>query len=116
MSGRLEEPVPDGNGGTLDPKHSTNRDFLVALHVKLDDVVVPALNELKEWRREQENGDFTRGQTAAILEIVGNEQVATVERRNLRMPKWALIVSVLALVATAALTVVTIIQGVPHAG
>lgn len=115
-AGRLEEPISDGNGGVLDPQKTPQRDLLVALHVKIDDVVVPALRELREWRREQENGDLTRGQKAAILEVVQVQQDQGVERRNLRLPKWTLVISILALVATAVLAIVTILQGGAHVG
>ena len=109
--GIREEPIWDGNGGELDPKKAPQRDLLVALHVKMDQVVIPALRDLQDWRREQENGDLTRGQEAAIRGLWQEDQDASTNRRALKAPVWALGISLLALVCSAILTVAALSGG-----
>lgn len=99
------EEIWDGNGGTLDPKRAPQRDLLVALHVKMDSVVIPKLNDLEERLREQENGRITRGQEAAVRALLQSDADARTNRRALRMPVWALVVSCLALITSVLLTV-----------
>lgn len=100
-----DEPIWDGNGGTLDPAKATQRDMLVALHVKMDNVVIPQLNELQARMRKQEDGFLTRGQEAAVRAMLQTDSDARASRRNLRTPVWALIVSVLALITSVVLCV-----------
>lgn len=93
------EPIWDGNGGSLDPKKAPQRDLLVALHVKVDSVIIPQLEALNEWRRDQENGDLTRGQKDAIREMFQKDDEAKNTRRQRWVPTLALAVSFLALIA-----------------
>lgn len=109
--GHLEEPIWDGNGGTLDPRKATQRDMLVALHVKMDNVVIPKLTELETRMRRQEDGDLTRGQEAAVRGMLTADSDARLERRSLKTPVWALIISCAALVASIVYTVAAISGG-----
>lgn len=45
MSSHLEQPVWDGNGGELDPRKATQKELLVALHVKVDSVLIPSARD-----------------------------------------------------------------------
>ena len=47
-------PISDGNGGTLDPNSATTRDLLVALHTKMDAIVIPALRDYEVRLRSLE--------------------------------------------------------------
>lgn len=106
-----EEPIWDGNGGTLDPAKATQRDMLIALHIKMDQVVIPQLADLNNRQKRQEQGDLTRGQEAAILHMIQEDKDARVNRRNLKTPVWALVVSCLALIVSVVLTVSAITGG-----
>jgi len=108
----MAEEIWDGNGGTLDPAKATQRDMLVALHTKMDNVVVPALKELRKIAedhekriRDNENGTLTLGQQAAIRTVIQGDADARVSRRNLKAPIWALLISGLALITSIVLTV-----------
>ena len=116
--GVREEPIWDGNGGTLDPAKATQRDMLVALHIKTDQVIIPALAELKqivqdhEKRiRDQEDGDLSRGQEAAIRSLWQGDKDASTNRRNLKMPAVALVISLLALVPSVVLMIAALSGG-----
>lgn len=105
------DEIWDGNGGTLDPKKAPQRDLLVALHVKMDSVVIPKLNDLETRLRNQENGVLTLGQLAAVRTMLQGDADAQTNRRALRMPVWALLVSCLALVTSVLLTVAAFTGG-----
>lgn len=103
--GVQQEPIWDGNGGQLDPQKAPQRDLLVALHVKMDSVVIPQLKELNEWRRDQDGGNLTRGQEAAIRSMLQGDQDARADRRNSRLPFVAVVISVLALAPSVVLMI-----------
>lgn len=111
MSDHLDEPVWDGNGGMLDPKVANDHDLLVAIHVKMDKVVIPRLTELTNHQAAQERGEFTRAQERSILDVVQIDRDAVANRRNLRMPVWALGISILALIPAVILAVVALSGG-----
>lgn len=102
MSGVDE--IWDGNGGKLDANKAPQRDLIVALHVKMDSVVIPQLANLNERLRKQEEGELTRGQKAAVKDMLQADADARANRRSLRMPGLALVVSVLALLTTIVYT------------
>lgn len=62
----------DGNGGTLDPRTASQHDLLVALHVKMDNIVVPSLHDHENRIRTTE-ARISRalGGLAALVFIVG---------------------------------------------
>lgn len=105
------EAIWDGNGGSLDPAKATQRDMLVALHVKMDQVVIPQLKELTDWRRELENGAMSKGQEAAVLTLVQGEKDQKVNRRSARTPVWALLVASLALITSIIYTAAAVHGG-----
>lgn len=113
--GHLGEPIWDGNGGTLDPKKATQRDMLVALHIKMDSVVIPKLTELETTSknldsrlRDQESGELTRGQKAAIEEVFQADRDDVTLRRSLRAPIAAVVIALASLIATIVLTLTTV--------
>lgn len=98
--GHLDEPIWDGNGGTLDPAKATQRDLLVALHVKMDKVVIPQLADHEKRLRGQENGELTRGQEAAVRAMLQGDEDERLNRRQLRTPVWALVIATGALITS----------------
>lgn len=104
MNDHLNQPVWDGNGGTLDPKTSSDRDLIVALHVKMDQVVIPRLKELTAAQSAQERGDWTRAQERAILDVVQDDSDVRLTRRSMKAPIWAVVIALCALLTSTALT------------
>ena len=96
-----DEPIWDGNGGTLDPRKATQRDMLVALHVKMDNIVLPMLKNHDEWIRKHDGGELSKAQKRTVLEVVQEDRDAVLERKNLKTPILAATISlfVLALMA-----------------
>lgn len=111
MAGAHDKPIWDGNGGSLDPAKATQRDMLIALHVKMDQVVIPKLNDLDSRMKQQEEGDLTRGQQAAVRTMLQSDSDARAQRRSLRVPALALVVSIAALLASIVYTVAAITGG-----
>lgn len=104
MSDHLEQPVWDGNGGTLDPKTASDHDLMVAMHVKMDQIVIPQLRQLTKAQAAQERGDFTRAQTMAIRQVNLDERDANLSRRSMKAPIFAVVVALAALITSAILT------------
>lgn len=106
-----ERPIWDGNGGALDPATATTRDYLVALHVKMDTIVLPALRTLTQRQAETDRGEFTGAQERAILTVVSKDEDKRLNRRALRAPVFAVGISILTLAATI---ILTLTSGVGH--
>ena len=104
--GSQNEPIWDGNGGTLDPAKATQRDMMIALHVKMDSIVIPQLTALGEWRRNQEMGEFTSGQQRSILDVIQSHRDKGLDRRAMKVPFFLLALSAASLIATIVLTLV----------
>jgi hypothetical protein len=51
---RLPDEIWDGNGGTIDAKNAPLRDLVIALHVKMDDIVIPTLKDHEKRIRGEE--------------------------------------------------------------
>jgi hypothetical protein len=69
-----DAPISDGNGGTLDPQTASTRDLLVALHTKMDLVVLPALADhggrLKSLEQAADNAAGGRKAYYALMTVV----------------------------------------------
>lgn len=83
MSSHLEEPIWDGNGGTLDPRKSTQRDLLVALHIKMDTIVIPALRDHEDRMRGLESFKARMYGAAAVLTVMAGLLGALIEAHAL---------------------------------
>jgi hypothetical protein len=59
----------DGNGGTLDPLKASQRDLLVALHIKMDNIVQPMLTDHEERIRGIESFMFKTLGVAALCAL-----------------------------------------------
>ncbi len=103
----MSEAIWDGNGGTLDPQKATQRDMLIALHVKVDQVIIPGLRTLETWRRSQDDGTMSRGQKAAVLEVVTEHEDAAFNRVSAKVPIIAAAIGLATLIATIVLTLTT---------
>jgi len=100
----LEGPIWDGNGGTLDPQKAPQRDLLIALHVKMDQVIIPQLKDLTEALSQQRLGEFTRAQKLSIRDVMQDDADKRLGRRSLKAPIIALVISLVALVTSIVLT------------
>ena len=69
MSGQIW----DGNGGYLDPATATQRDLLIALHTKMDTIVIPSIKDHEARIRSVETWQAsTQGGSAASHAISAN--------------------------------------------
>lgn len=100
-----DEPIWDGNGGSLDPKRAPQRDLLIALHVKMDNIVLPALDKLTDRQTEADQGAFTLAQERAILGIIQKDRDNVLTRKSLKAPVVAAVIALLALAVMAVQTV-----------
>lgn len=98
-----EVEIWDGNGGKLDAKKTPQRDLLVALHVKMDSVVIPGLSALDEWRRRQDSGEFSIGQAAAVRAVLEDLGDKSLSRRSSRASILAVAISVIAVVSSVSI-------------
>ena len=79
----LDEPIWDGNGGTLDPRKTTQRDLLVALHVKMDNVVIPALRDHEDRVRVLEALKYRLLGAAALAAVMAGLVGALIEAHHI---------------------------------
>lgn len=98
-----DSPIWDGNGGTLDPAKATQRDLLVALHVKMDNVVLPMLRDHESRLRDQENGRSTPAQAAVLTAAMSRAKTDGTYQRSLKVPIWSLGIAAASLVTTTIL-------------
>lgn len=99
--GHLDEPIWDGNGGTLDPRKATQRDMLVVLNVKMDKIVLPMLDRHDEWIRKHDGGELSYAQKRTVLDVVQKDRDTVLERRSLKAPVLAAVVGLFALALMA---------------
>src|SRR4051812_29418048 len=103
--GHLDEPIWDGNGGTLDPRKATQRDMLVVLNVKMDKIVLPMLERHDEWLRKHDGGELSDAQKRTVLDVVQKDRDTVLERRSLKAPILAAVIATLALALMAIQTI-----------